>query len=406
MEVVVEGGIVGEKISVEEWLNSTDPVQLVEKPLSDKEREKVLFEVNESIARNVANVPENSCCNIPGCEFKITLIPEARPSFKQQYGCAEAIMPMVKQCMEEWFKNSWTEPFPEGEKNLFNSPWLAVAKKSGGKIAVGDLRLYMDFREINKWSIDSEYFILRAKDLLSKVWGMKVFTELDLLNAYHQIPLDPESKKLTGFYFPGRGQFVWNCLFFGAKGAVTHFQRVVETALSGVSADICLIIYVDNILVASKSVSKHAEEVKEVIKALNKANLCLKPSKCKVAYKSIQFMGLMVDGERRGVDAFKAKVFRDMKAPTTGKDVQAILGFVIFLRDFIPLYASLAAPLEQLRKCKKITPKLWRESGDEKAFESLKDVLSSAPVLHAPNFDLLFIMETDASQFGVGAVLY
>ena len=391
---------------MEEWLNNTGAPQLSEKTIPDKEREDVLSKVSKAIQSNNERVPKNSFCTLEGCEFVIDLKEGTRPTFTRQYGCPEALLPLVKQRMNEWWEAAWVKPFLDGGKNLYNSRWLAVAKKSGGKIAVGDLRLCMDFQAINKWTLEPEYFIPRTKDLLSKVWGMKVFTELDLENAYHQIPLHPDSKKVAGFYFPGKGQFVWNRLFFGMKGAVTHFQRVIETALSGVSDNICLVIYVDNILVASKSVDGHAEEVIEVIEALSKVNLRLKPSKCKIAYQTIQFMGLMIDGERRGIDIFKAKVFNDMSAPKSGKDVQAILGFVNFLRDFIPLYASLAAPLEALRKTKKITPELWKKSGGEKAFEVLKRVLSSAPLLHAPNFDLPFIMETDASQYGVEAVLY
>ena len=215
---------------------------------------------------------------------------------------------------------------------------------------------------------------------------MKVFTELDLVNAYHQIKLTEESRKYTGFYFLGEGQFVWNVLFFGAKGAVTHFQRVMEEALVGVPDWVVVVIYVDNILVASRRIETHVEDVKLVIKALNKANLRLKPSKCKIAMAAIQFMGIIVDGGRRGVDVFKAKVFEDMKALTSGKDVQAVLGFLNFLRDFIPLYACVAAPLEALRNTKKISMKLWVESGAKEAFEKLKKILSSAPILAPVRF--------------------
>ena len=307
--------------------------------------------------------------------------------------------------MQEWWDAGWVEPFPEGEKNIYNSAWLAVEKKSGGKVTVGDARVCIDFRPGNKRSKDPVYFVPRVKDLLTKKWGKKVFTELDLANAYHQIKLSEESKKYAEFYFPGKGQFVWNVLFFGVKGAVTHFQRVMEQALSGLPDHIVVVIYVDNILVVSDDVESHVKHVEAVVKKLNDANLRLRPEKCKVLYKSIQFMGMIVDGERRGVDPFKAKVFQEMEAPKTGKGVQAILGFINFLRDYIPLYASLAAPLESLRNTKVITEKLWEESGVREAFERLKEVLSNAPVLHTPDFDLPFIMESDASQYGVGVVL-
>ena len=148
--------------------------------------------------------------------------------------------------MKEWWDAGWVQPFEDG-KNIYNTAWLAVAKVSGGRVAPDDTRVCMDYHPGNGKSKDPEYFIPRVKDLLTKVWGMEVFTELDLANAYHQIKLHPDSRKYSGFYFPGEGQFIWNVLFFGVKGAVTHFQRVMEEALSDVPSHIVVVIYVDNI---------------------------------------------------------------------------------------------------------------------------------------------------------------
>ena len=121
----------------------------------------------------------------------------------------------------------------------------------------------------------------------------------------------------------------------------------------------------------------------------------LRPKKCKFGYKSIQFMGSIIDGEKKCVDAKKVAAFKEMRNPRTGKEVSSILGFVNFLRVYIPLYSSLLAPLE-----------LWKSSGAEAAFNAAKEVLSKAPVLHNPDYDLEFVIETDASQRGVGAVLF
>ena len=114
------------------------------------------------------------------------------------------------------------------------------------------------------------------------------------------------------------------------KGAVTHFQRVMEQALSGLPDHIVVVIYVDNILVALDDVESHVKHVEAVVKKLNDANLCLRPKKCKVLYKSIQFMGVIVDGERRGVDPFKAKVFQEMEAPKPGREYKLFWGFITF----------------------------------------------------------------------------
>ena len=113
-----------------------------------------------------------------------------------------------------------------------------------------------------------------------------------------------------------------------------------------VSIDIVIVIYVDNILVGSKDVESHVKELNMVIHALTKAGFKLKPSKCKIAYLAIQFMGAVVDGDQRGVCPLKAEVFAKMQRPRTGKEVQKVLGFVNFLRDFIPLYSCVVGPLE------------------------------------------------------------
>ena len=106
------------------------------------------------------------------------------------------------------------EPFSEGEKNIYNSAWLAVEEKLGGKVTVGDARVCIDFRPGNKRSKDPVYFVSRVKDLLTKVWGKKVFTELNLANAY-QIKLSEESKKYAGFIFLGRGNLYGIFCFLG-----------------------------------------------------------------------------------------------------------------------------------------------------------------------------------------------
>ena len=250
------------------------------------------------------------------------------------------------------------------------------------------------------------FTILLLKEMLGRLNGKKFFTELDLVSAYHQIDLHKDLRMVTGFLVPGKGQGVWHVLFFGPKGAVTHFQKVMERALGNIDVDIVIMIYVDNILVVSDSVERHTLDVVIVIDALTKAGLKLKLAKCKIGYSAIQFMGAIVDGERRGVDPHKAKVFARMKRLENGKQIQRILGFVNFLRDFIPLFANVVGPLEALRSCRKISKETWVLLGGKSAFEALQKILSKTPVLE--NLDWLkeCFVETDASQYGVGAVLF
>ena len=244
----------------------------------------------------------------------------------------------VKERCGEWVENQWVVLLPAGERNDWSSPLLAVNKVSGGVVALGDICLCMDFRRVNKLMKEPMFIIPLLKEMLGRLVGLKIFSELDLVNAYHQVNLDlvnayhqvnldKDSYLLTGFIIPGSGAACWRVLFFGSKGAVTHFQKVVEQVVGEVSIDIVIVIYVDNILVGSKDVESHVKELNMVIHALTKAGFKLKPSKCKIAYSVIQFMGAVVDGDQRGVCPLKAEVFAKMQRLKAGKEVQKVLGF-------------------------------------------------------------------------------
>ena len=323
-----------------------------------------------------------------------------------QYPIPEAMILKVKERCGEWVENQWVVLLPAGERNNWSSPLLAVNKVLGGVVALGDICLCMDFRRVNKLMKEFTFIIPLLKEMLGRLVGLKIFSELDLVNAYHQVNLDEDSYLLTGFIIPGSGAACWRVLFFGPKGVVTHFQKVVERVVGEVSIDIVIVIYVDNILVGSKDVESHVKELNMVIHALTKAGFKLKPLKCKIAYLAIQFMGAVVDGDQRGVCPLKAEVFAKMQRPRTGKEVQKVLGFVNFLRDFIPLYSCVVGPLKGLRSTKKIDNDLWLSSGGKKAFDLAKEILSRAPVLSNLDWSKEFFVETDASQFRVGAVLF
>ena len=329
----------------------------------------------------------------------------ARPIFKRPYPIPEAFQEAINNCCQEWLDNSWVKLLPPDQRNNWNSPLLAVKKVSGNKW-LGDIRLCMDFRWVNALTLDPAFTIPLCCEMLEKLVGMRIFSELDLVNTYHQVPLSKESMLCTGFTILGKGQAVWTVLFFGMKGAVTFFQKVIELALGNLTGSMVIVIYVDNILVGSLEVESHVRELVKVIEALTSVGLKLKPAKCKFGYEAIGFMGAILSGEKRGVDPCKARVFSEMLRPKGGKEVQSVLGFVNFLQDFIPLYANIVGPLEKLRSVKKISEEDWESLGGKRAFEMLKEVLSNMPVLHNPDWAEPFFLETDVSQYGVGAVLF
>ena len=392
----------GEMVSCDDkkW---TQGAPMVEEQWESKIADKVTKAVQEVLSKNL-ELPKSTFCNVVNTEFQIKLKGGVVPKFVRQYPVPQALIPQVVSRIQEWMENDWTEIVKDPPE--WNSPLLAAKKVSGGVEDSKDIRLCMDFREVNKVSEEPEYRVPLVRSLLSKLTGKKYFTELDLASAYHQILLAKESMRFTCFKVPKEGFARWCRMFFGAKGAVTHFQWVMETVMGKVSPDVSVVVYVDNIVVASDELDQHIKDVIEVIRVLTKAGFKLKLPKCKFAFRSLKFMGSIIDGKRRAVDQHKVAVFRNMRRPTRGKEVSSLLGFVNYLREYIPLYSCIFGPLEALRSKRAISEDLWVSSGAKKSFDLAKDILSKTPVLNVPDFERPFHIETDASQYGVGAILF
>ena len=204
-----------------------------------------------------ARLLKNSCCKLRDCEFVVELEKGARPIFKRPYPILEAFQEAVNNRCQEWLDNGWVKLLPPDQRNNWNSPLLAVKKVSGNKW-LGDIRLCMDFRWVNVLTLDPAFTIPPVLRDVGKLVGMRIFSELDLVNTYHQVPLSKESMLCTGFTIPGKGQ--GTVLFFGMKGAVTFFQKVIELALGNLTGSMVIVIYVDNILVGSLEVESHVRE--------------------------------------------------------------------------------------------------------------------------------------------------
>ena len=199
--------------------------------------------------------------------------------------------------------------------------------------------------------------------MFKTVGNVKFFTEIDLSSAYHHIKVEEDSQPLLGFVNPQGIQYVWMRLSFSLKGAVTHFQAQGEKMILEIKN---VISYLNNFLVASQMFKSHCKSVKRVIEALIKAGFQINHKKYKFLMKKLKFIGHLIDGNSCLIDSHKIKVAAKIAHPVTGKQVEQMLSFFNFLRDFIPNFASIAALLEKLRKLKKITF-TWGKA-EEKAF--------------------------------------
>ena len=275
------------------------------------------------------------------------------------------------------------------------SPILMVKK------ADGTLRFCVDYRKLNAVSKHDSYPLPNINDCLSSLGKhSQYFTTLDMASGYWQIAMDPASQEKAAFT-THRGLFKPVVQPFGPKGGVAHFSRVM-TALLGSLQWRILLIYLDDLLIFSSSFKEHLQRLDLVFQILEKANLKLKPSKCKLLRHSVNFLGHTISAEGIAPKDEKIKAVRDWPVPKTVAELQTFLGFASFYRRYIKDFATIAHPLHRLTG-KKIEF-LW-DARCEASFQSLRTALIQKPVLAHADFKQSFILTTDASATGLGAVL-
>ena len=188
---------------------------------------------------------------------------------------------------------------------------------------------------------------------------------------------------------------------FGLVNAPATFQRLMEVVLARLARTTC-VVYLDNILVFGRNLSEHNANLKTVFERLREAGLRLKPTKCHLARQRVEFLGHVVSAAGVQTDPGKLKAVERYPVPTDVKTLLSFLGLASYYRRFVSRFAAIASPMHLLTK--KDAPFVWTEQC-QLAFEKIKKLLISAPVLAFPQFDRPFILETDASGIGLGAVL-
>lgn len=220
--------------------------------------------------------------------------------------------------------------------------------------------------------------------------------------AYHQVPMAEEDKEKTAFSTSSGGLYHYTTMSFGLCKAPATFERTAGRALDGLQWKI-LVIYIDDIVVYSKTFEQHIEDLKTVLDRMSKAGLKLKPKKCSFFRQETTFLGHVVSKDGIKPDDKKIEVIETLKRPTCLKELRQFLGLTSYYRKFVKNYAQTAEPLYKLTQ--KNSSWTW-ESDCETAFRVLKMCLLSAPVLAYPSFEGgEFILDCDSSSFAIGAVL-
>jgi hypothetical protein len=361
-------------------------------PHSDEERTRILAAL-QPLLDELKAIPNTTACS----EATIALpTGDAEPCARRQYPIPERWRPYVAQQVEEWLRDGKIE---EADPDaLWESPLMA-APKFGPDGNLQKVRVCIDPRHINKVLVNDPLPLPAIADIIANLKGKAYLSKIDLWKGFQQVPLLAEDRNKTTFRHGGK-RYRFVRATWGFSNMSSAFQRVMEKVLHDMPF---VAIYIDDIVISSDTLEEHIDHVKQVLQRLRDANLKPSTEKCAFGFSELDILGHFVSAEHVRPDPAKLGALAQAPRPTTGKQVQALLGLLNYLRDYIPLYSRLMAPFERLRHIK--VPITWNDAL-ERAWQRAKAVLEQAPVLWHYNPALPLCVGVDASLLGVGAVLF
>ncbi|XP_055942030.1 uncharacterized protein LOC129972075 [Argiope bruennichi] len=326
---------------------------------------------------------------VPGHNIKVTddCVPKRLAPYRVPIVLQGEVERQVQELLEagliEHSESDWAHPV------------VCVAKKNGS------IRLCVDYRQLNKYTIADAYPMKLVTELLYEIGKANFISILDLTKGYWQIPMKPEAKHYTAF-ITHSGLYQWNVMPFGMKNAGSTFQRSMDKILSK-HREYCR-AYIDDVAIFSKSWKEHKKHIMEVFCTLQESNLTINLEKCEFGKKEVKFLGHIVGSGRHFPDPEKIEAIKKLLRPTNKKEVRSLLGLANYYRDYIPNFSSLVLPLTNLTK-KNVPNEIPWAKEQEQAFQILKEELVKMPSLYTPQLDKPFQLYTDASATAVGACL-
>lgn len=319
----------------------------------------------------------------------------ASPINQKQYPLSPAMQNHLNKEIDVMLKQGVIQP----SQSPWCSPLWLVTKSSG------EYRTCFDGRKLNQITVADAYPMPNIDTILSKLRDAKYLSSIDLRHAFFQVPLDESSKPKTAFAISGKGLFEFNVMPFGLLNSPKTMVRLMDQVL-GPSLEPFVFSYLDDIIIATSDFDTHLAVLQTVYIRLKDAGLTINLSKCEFCRSSLTFLGYVVDKQGLQTNPDKITAIENFPVPTTTTEIKRFLGLVGWYRRFIKDFSTLAAPINSLlHGRKKGQPIVWNAEADE-AFGKLKLCLISAPVLASPDFSKTFHIQCDASNVGVGAVLY
>lgn len=298
------------------------------------------------------------------------------------------------KALHEFLDKNLNNGFINHSTSPRGAPILFVKKKSG------ELRLCVDFRALNRITKKDRYPLPLISDLLDAGRKVSIFTKIDLKHTYHLVQIAASDEWKTAFR-TRYSSYQWNVMPFGLTNAPSAFQRFMNELFADL-LDVNVVVYLDDILIYLENPADHRKHVREVLRRLREASLFASLKKCIFNVDTVEFLGYIISPNGLAMDESKVQVIRDWPTPRKIKDVQSFLGFANFYRRFISDYSDIVVPLTHLTR--KSIP--WSWSTDcQNAFDNLKTVFLSAPILTHWIPGAQLILETNASDYAVAGIL-
>lgn len=312
---------------------------------------------------------------------------------KQRY---YTVSPAIQTILNEEADAMLARGVIEESQSPWSSPVLVVRKPDGKR------RFCLDCRAVNKVTIKDAYPMPIIDGILASLHETVFISSVDLKDAFWQIELTQDSREKTAFTIPGRPLYHFVRMPFGLCNAPQTMCRLMDKVIPNELKEY-VFVYIDDLLVVSKTFEDHVSRLRAVAKCLREANLTINVKKSKFCMKEIRYLGHVVGNGCIKADPGKVEAITKFPVPRTVRQVRSFLGMCGWYQRYISGFASIAAPITNLLA--KHERFVWTDEAQE-GFEKLKSCLTSAPVLRHPDFTKPFVIQCDASQSGVGGVLY